>query len=251
MPSNLKERVLKKLLPLPVTAEGWRYSMIFTAHDDPGQPSPFLINIAIEATRKAQEISLGDIGSRLKSPPFYPDIWPGEHYKLLAGLTLLIKPKLVIEVGTGGGLAVLAIKKYLTPDAKIITFDLIDWKSNPQTYLKNEDFADGRLIQSLDDLADINMVNKHRLMLEAADIIFFDAAKDGIMEQKFIDNFRSVSFKTKPLVIFDDIRVWNMLKIWRDLPYPKLDITSFGHWSGTGLVEWPRSSLSLNPTPKS
>ncbi len=38
--------------------------------------------------------------------------------------------------------------------------------------------------------------------------------------------------------MFDDIRVWNMLEIWRGIRRPKLDLTSFGHWSGTGLVDY-------------
>jgi hypothetical protein len=37
--------------------------------------------------------------------------------------------------------------------------------------------------------------------------------------------------------MFDDTRLWSMLRFWRQLPYPKMDLTSFGHWSGTGLVE--------------
>lgn len=36
----------------------------------------------------------------------------------------------------------------------------------------------------------------------------------------------------------DDIRVWTMLKTWREISYPKLDLTSFGHWSGTGIIEF-------------
>jgi hypothetical protein len=32
--------------------------------------------------------------------------------------------------------------------------------------------------------------------------------------------------------------LWNMLDIWYHLDKPKLDMTSFGHWSGTGLVQW-------------
>jgi len=40
------------------------------------------------------------------------------------------------------------------------------------------------------------------------------------------------------LVVFDDIRQWNMLKIWRDITRPKIDLTSFGHWTGTGIIDW-------------
>jgi hypothetical protein len=45
---------------------------------------------------------------------------------------------------------------------------------------------------------------------------------------------------TPPIVIFDDIRLMSMVYIRRSIDKPKLDITSFGHWSGTGLVEWTR-----------
>ena len=38
--------------------------------------------------------------------------------------------------------------------------------------------------------------------------------------------------------LFDDIKELNMLGTWRAITRPKLDITSFGHWTGTGLVHW-------------
>jgi hypothetical protein len=69
-------------------------------------------------------------------------------------------------------------------------------------------------------------------------LIFIDAAKDGVQEQRFLDNFGTIAFAKAPLVILDDIRVWNMLAIWRRVSRPKLDLTSFGHWSGTGIIDW-------------
>jgi predicted O-methyltransferase YrrM len=106
------------------------------------------------------------------------------------------------------------------------------------TVLTDADFSDGRLVQVIDDLQKPEIVEKHRETLENADFIFIDAAKDGVMEQRFIDNLKPLRFKNAPIVMFDDIRVWNMLAIWRQLDRPKLDLTSFGHWSGTGLVDW-------------
>ena len=75
-------------------------------------------------------------------------------------------------------------------------------------------------------------------MLEDAELIFMDALKDGIQEYKFLENLSTVKFKNKCLFLFDDIRLWNMLDIWFHMDKPKLDLTSFGHWSGTGIVEW-------------
>jgi hypothetical protein len=40
----------------------------------------------------------------------------------------------------------------------------------------------------------------------------------------------------RQLVVIDDIRVLTMVQLWRQLPNPRLDLTSFGHFSGTGLL---------------
>lgn len=238
MSLGLRFKLIKRWMPSPVQARHALYSMLYSQDDNPGQPNLYLIDISIEAIKQAQKISLNDISARLKSSPFYPDIWPGEHYKILAGLTLTLRPKLVIEVGTAEGLSALSIKKYLAPHARIVTFDLVDWRSYPGAVLKENDLKDGRLIQLIDDLANPQIINKHKNLLKQAEMIFFDAGKDGVMEQKFIDNFKTINFHKKPLVIFDDVRVWPMLKIWRGLAMPKLDLVSFGHWTGTGLVDW-------------
>lgn len=239
---NFTQFILRKivptLLPSPAQARHYQYSMLYSADDEEGQPSNRLISIALDAVKNAQEVSLRDISSRLNNPPLYPDIWPGEHYKLLAGLMLTLKPKIVIEIGTYTGISALTMKKFLDPDAKLFTFDIFEWRTFKDTCLKKEDFGDGRLVQCIDDLTEPSVLEKYRATLENADLIFIDAAKDGSQEKKFLDNFERLQFKTKPIFVFDDIRVWNMLKIWREIKRPKLDLTSFGHWAGTGLVEW-------------
>lgn len=222
----------------PVQVRHAEYSMLFSADDEVSHPSEYLISVALEAIKKAQEVSLDDISGRMESRPYYPNIWPGEHYKLLAGLVLALHPKVVIEIGTATGLSGLSMKKYLSPGSKIATFDIIDWKSYADSCLKEDDFKDGVLFQYVDDLSDPSVFPKYRQLLEEANMIFIDAEKDGIMEQKFLDNLRNIAFNTRPLIVFDDIRLWNMLKIWRNISLPKLDLTSFGHWSGTGIVEW-------------
>ena len=230
--------MIKRLLPAPVQVRHIEYSMIMSADDEPARPTPELIARALEAVKEAQSVSLTDVSKRIKTPPYYPDVWPGEHYKLLAGFVRTLKPKSIIEIGTATGLSALALKQFLLTDGKIVTFDVLGWKSFADTCLLPDDFSDGRLVQETDDLSDPAVTAKYRNLLVDADIIFLDAAKDGIMEQRFIDNFRTIPFKKKPLFIFDDIRVWNMLRIWRQIAMPKLDLTSFGHWSGTGLVQW-------------
>jgi hypothetical protein len=38
------------------------------------------------------------------------------------------------------------------------------------------------------------------------------------------------------LLVIDDVRVMTMINLWRSFPLAKIDIGSFGHWSGTGLA---------------
>lgn len=212
--------------------------MLFSADDEIGRPTPWLIDIALSAARGAARADLSMVSKRLNASPNYCDVWPGEHYKLLAALVQLLSPKRVVEIRTATGLSALAMKRYLPADARLLTFDIVPWTSFPNTVLTNEDFSDGSLIQATVDLCNPEVCGKLAGELSSAELIFFDAAKDVITERRLIENFKKINFVRTPLVIFDDIRLWNMLEIWREISAPKLDITSFGHWSGTGLVEW-------------
>jgi predicted O-methyltransferase YrrM len=235
---TIAEKIGRKLLSPPVKARHREHSMLFSADDDNAKPSKRLIDLAVEIVRYAQSANLDDIVKRTGEEK-YLNLWPGEHYKFLAGIIQVIKPKLVIELGTAKGLSALVMKKYLSSDSRIVTFDIIEWRKYPGgNFLNEQDFADKRLFQYTDDLSMKAGLQKHAELLSQADLIFVDAAKDGSQEQRFIDNFKTIPFKNPPIVIFDDIRLWNMLKIWREISFPKLDITSFGHWSGTGLVDW-------------
>lgn len=222
----------------PVAARHSEPSMVFSADDERSRPSARLLDIALQAASLARTIELPAVSARLKHPPLYPDIWPGEHYRLLAALVELLQPKVILEIGTATGMSALAMRERLPAAGKILTFDLVPWDQFTESCFTADDFADGRIVQYIADLTKPwNLKLFHELILPA-ELIFFDAAKDGVGEQELIDLFRPLPFAKPPLVVFDDIRLWNMLAIWRGISAPKLDITSFGHWSGTGLVDW-------------
>jgi predicted O-methyltransferase YrrM len=212
-------------------------SMIFSADDD-ARPSDRLLKLALAAAMSAREMDLSTISARLPGPPYWPDIWPGEHYRLLAGLVTVQAPSVVIEIGTATGLSALSLRSALRPHGSVVTFDLVPWRSYPNSVLKEDDFADGRLIQYVGDLSLEPTASHYADLLASADLIFVDAAKDGRQERMFLETFERIPFSGNPVVVFDDIRQWKMLRIWRDIQRPKLDITSFGHWSGTGLVDF-------------
>ena len=219
------------------TARHGEKSMIFSA-DDESRPNDRLIDVALDAIGVARGLSLEHLDQRLEGPPYWPSIWPGEHYRLLAALTRVLEAETVVEIGTATGLSALAFRDGLPAGGRVVTFDLVPWREYPGTVLRDEDFADGRIEQHLDDLSTPGGLAKHRDLLAGAGLVFVDAAKDGKQEQRFLDLFETVRFTRRPIVVFDDIRQWRMLKIWREVRRPKLDLTSFGHWSGTGLVDF-------------
>ncbi|MBI5482368.1 MAG: methyltransferase [Deltaproteobacteria bacterium] len=235
---GLRNRVLQGVKPSPVAARHAEYSMLYSADDEPARPSERLLDVALAAVSAARKADLLDLARRVSGPIAWTEVWPGEHYKLLAGLVQTLQPKVVVEIGTATGLSALVLRKFLPRGGKVVTFDVVPWRQYPGAVLREEDFADGSLQQLIDDLQSAAVVQKHHEVLSAADFIFIDAAKDGVMEQRFLDNLLRVRFVQPPLVMFDDIRVWNMLRIWRGVRMPKLDLTSFGHWSGTGLIDW-------------
>jgi predicted O-methyltransferase YrrM len=215
--------------------------LFFVEPNDPSKPSPELIELALAGIQAARQIDLADVSARLEPDINLLDIWPGEHYKLLSGLVSVLQPRLIVELGTATGSSALSLKRFQPKGGRLATFDVIPWRQYPGTVLTEVDFADGTLQQYVDDISQPAQLAKHKALLAEADLIFIDAAKDGMQEQLFLNNFETVEFKSDPLLIFDDIRLWNMLRIWNDIKRPKLDLTSFGHWSGTGLVQWGRS----------
>ena len=216
-------------------------SAILSADDDLGQPTRSMIELALRVVHAALDIDLSDLSRRLSGPPFWPDLWPGEHYRLLAGFVRVLQPRNVVEIGTATGMSALALKKFLPACARVTTFDIIPWREYPGQVLSHADFADGQLEQVVADLTKPEIARSHAKLLSEADLLFVDAAKDGQMEAILLDNLSAIGLREGALLLFDDTRMQDMIAIWRAISKPKLDLTSFGHWSGTGLVQWSRA----------
>lgn len=224
----------------------WRLSELGT------RPADVSALIAPEADDRPVPAALIDLSLRViqranansnflpqgRAVPDWAWIWPGEHYRLLPALAAEIGPQQVIEIGTHTGLGTLALRTGLPAGGRITTFDIMPWTSFSATLLRHEDFADGCIRQVVADLGNRDVCRQHRELLASADLIFVDAAKDGTLEKRLWANFEGIGLKPGALIVFDDIRLWNMLDFWRSLDRPKLDLTSFGHFTGTGLVLW-------------
>ncbi len=233
-------RAAKRYLTRAPVLRAIRHSdlSIIASADDDARPNDYLLGIALQGIRDALDASLSDLEARNKELPdaLYYDVYPGTHYRLLMVLARSLGKRNIVEVGTFTGMSSACMLRGMPSGCKLTTFDLSRWQDF-RTHLLAEDFTAGKITQVLEDLSSEAVFKKHLSLLNHAELIFCDAPKDGVFEQKFLTNMTLVRPTSTCLLVLDDIRLLNMIDIWRAIRSPKLDLTSFGHWAGTGLVD--------------
>jgi predicted O-methyltransferase YrrM len=191
------------------------------------------LKLAISFINSSPNQDLSDIANRSKSMQHleYLNIWPGEHYKLLRGISSVIKPRLSVEIGTWVGMSTLALARF---SEKTISYDIRSWKSFKKSFLLESDF-ENRIEHRVGDLTEEKFFENESHVFANADLIFLDGPKDGVFEEKFL-KLSLPFFKPGAILILDDIKFLNMLEIWENLNYQRIDLSSFGHATGTGIV---------------
>ena len=191
----------------------------------------------------ANKLTLKDIDSRIPDDHEYKgavDHWPGEHYRLLAAIVSLLQPEIVVEIGTYTGLSYLALASKMREDATLITFDVIPHEDFSDTLLREDDFPNAKRYQVVGDLSDHLCFLEHKLLFQGCDLLFLDGPKDWHFEYRFWELLQQYGLKKGCIVVVDDIRLPSMLEFWEKIRQPKIDLVSFGHFTGTGIFwnEW-------------
>jgi predicted O-methyltransferase YrrM len=226
----------------PPQARHTEPSWLCSLDDDVG-PSPALVTLALDAARLALtgQINLPE-HSEDYSDRVWANLWPGEHYRLLRGIVMLLNPQVIVEVGTSSGLGTYTLARAQS-EGETHTFDLLPWHQF-SSYLTQEFIESQNITQHLADLQDPAVFEVYRDLLTSAHLIFCDGPKDRVFEPNFLQLLTTLKPTGQPrLLVMDDIRFDHMCTTWRSIKSPKLDITSFGHWSGTGLVDITRGLI--------
>jgi predicted O-methyltransferase YrrM len=234
--ARLAKRYLTRLPKLRACRHS-ELSILCSSDDDVGT-NRFLVDVSLRAVEDAFTSNLEDLANRndtLTDSAYY-EVFPGEHYRLLQSLAKTLAPKSIIEIGTFTGMSSASMLCGMPQDCSITTFDINPWNAH-SSHLREGDFSSGRITQILDDLSDMKVFAKHIDIFTNSQLIFCDAPKDGVFEHKFLSNLTTVTPSAPTILVLDDTRLLNMIDVWRLIRSPKLDLTSFGHWSGTGLVD--------------
>ena len=236
----LAARVLKRYLtrfPVLRACRHSELSIIYSADDDV-TANRFLTEVALVAVQDAINSDMKDLqadNSHLPDSAYF-DVFPGEHYRFLRSLVKTFVPKNIIEIGTFTGMSSAAMLRGMPKDSTLVTFDVVSWQEH-NSHLDEDDFSSGRIRQILADLSSPSVFGSHSDLFSNCQLIFCDAPKDGIFEGKFLRNLAAVKPRRPAILVLEDTRLLNMADVWRSIQSPKLDLTSFGHWAGTGLVD--------------
>ena len=210
-------------------------SVIASLDDQAPKATPFLIQLLAEASILATRIDVTDLKSRCVSEQEqrWMDTWPGEHYKLLPAIARAVEASTAVEIGTYRGQGTLALRLACS---RVTTYDIAGYESFQGTVLAPLDFEQG-IEQRIGDLSQPDFFEQELPILREADLIFVDGPKDGQFEWNFARLLYPALEGSGTVIVWDDIRLMSMIDFWRWLPASKVDATSLGHWSGTGLTQ--------------
>jgi hypothetical protein len=156
--------------------------------------------------------------------------FPGSPYRLLNAFIKILNPKVTIEIGTYKGMGTNSLLN--SNKGNVYTFDSIDYFKFDH-HLNNS--KNLKIIKA--DLIENNNFKKYKNIFEKADLIYLDGPKNIYFEKKILQYISSLGLKKKKYLIIDDICTPELLNIYHSILSPKIDLTSFGNWSGTGIVD--------------
>jgi len=155
-----------------------------------------------------------------------------EHYRLLSHLSWQFPNKsTVVDIGTSTGHSALALSH--NPTINVVTYNISDEVQKVGS-IKSKYNVNIRIKNCLDDMS----------TLLAAPFIMLDVFNDGTFEKELITALMKNNYAG--VVLCDDIYLnKEMVEFWKWVPVKKVDMTKYGHWSGTGLILFGSSSLTV------
>ena len=156
------------------------------------------------------------------------------HYKMLAYLSEQLENETFIDIGTYHGNSALALSK--NTDNKVITYDLKDFLPKEKKTIL--DRANIRFV--LADGCKEPVGNSRVIMLDVD-------PHDGRQERKYIKKLIRDGYSG--LLILDDIHIKRnryMQRLWDSIRMKKIDATSVGHSSGTGIIVFDENVIDID-----
>lgn len=160
-----------------------------------------------------------------------------EAYKLLGYISMHTNG-VITDIGTQFGSSALALS--------------LNDKVSVETYDKFKHIPDNNQIPTIATKTNIRykILSAQTILSKIAEstVVYLDInTQDGSEEIKIIHKLEELNFKG--LLIIDDIKLNTVMEnVWNSIPkhLKKIDVTEFGHWSGTGIVVYNPQHIDVS-----
>ena len=152
------------------------------------------------------------------------------EYRLYSYLSQLFDNITILDIGTFTGRSAVALSHNITNN--VISYNVINQINNNNHKIYTKSNIEFKVKNILDDL-DSDFI-------ENVKIIILDIDHFYINELKILNKLKELNYSG--LILLDDIHHPSprenkcMQKLWNDITDRKIDITKYGHASGTGLI---------------
>ena len=152
------------------------------------------------------------------------------EYRLYSYLTTFFNNTTILDIGTLDGRSAIALSYNNTNE--VISYNIVDDIKNSKHKIYSKNNIEFRIKNILDDLT--------KEFISNCKLIIIDIDHYGFNELKIIDTLNKLKFSG--LILLDDIihpdpvMYECMQKLWNNIQYPKIDLTKYGHESGTGCI---------------
>ena len=201
---------------------------------------PISKNIVLNKER-IDDIDLSSLHQYLALNPQYLQFFTQkagqEAYKLL-GYISKHSNGVITDIGTQFGSSALALS--------------LNDQVTVETYDKLKHIPDNNQVQTVVNKPNIKykVLSAQTILSKIAEstVVYLDInTNDGSEELKIINKLEELKFKG--LLIIDDIKLNTVMEnVWNSVPkhLKKIDVTEFGHWSGTGIVVYNPQYIDVN-----
>lgn len=201
---------------------------------------PISKNIVLNKER-IDDIDLSSLHQYLAWNPQYLQFFTQkagqEAYKLL-GYISKHSNGVITDIGTQFGSSALALS--------------LNDQVTVETYDKFKHIPDNNQVPTVVNKLNIKykILSAQTILSKIADstVVYLDInTHDGSEELKIINKLEELKFKG--LLIIDDIKLNTVMEnVWNSVPkhLKKIDVTEFGHWSGTGIVVYNPQYIDVN-----
>jgi len=159
----------------------------------------------------------------------YYNLSGDQEYRLYSYLTTFFENITILDIGTLNGRSAIALSH--NNKNKVISYDVLDYINDKNHIIYRKSNIEFRIKNVLDDLTP-EFIKNCRLV-----VIDIDNCE---ITEKIINKLIQCNFTG--IIILDDIHHPdkilndNMQHLWKNITIPKIDITKYGHWSGSGMI---------------